>query len=73
MLDIAPQIEQAILNQAQTQGKTVNELLADIFITPEQQPTLFEAAMAYDGVDVSDIEFEPIAKLPTKNRFLELD
>ena len=61
MLDIAPQIEQAILNQAQNQGITVNELLADIFLTQKKQPTLYEMAMAYDGVDVSDIEYEPMA------------
>lgn len=38
MLDISPQIEQAIINQAQQQGVTINQLLADIFAP--QQPQL---------------------------------
>lgn len=37
-LDLPPQIEQAIINQAQQQGVTINQLLADIFAP--QQPQL---------------------------------
>lgn len=73
MLDIAPQIENAIVTQAQHQGVSVNDLLAKIFMTAKNQPTLYDMAMAYDGVDVSDIEFEPTPKLPSKNRFMEFD
>lgn len=66
---------QQLERESEQAGMTPNAYaIARLFPKPPiQATTLYDMAMAYDGVDVSDIELEPMAKLPSKNRFLEFD
>ncbi|MDO4451191.1 MAG: hypothetical protein Q4B79_09600 [Moraxella sp.] len=67
-------VQQAIMQGEQinfvNQGKIVTSTIGNPI---DDNQTLYEWAMAYDGVDVSDIEFDEVAPISSPNRFLELD
>ncbi len=52
-------------------GKIIAHVVNDI--PNENNQTLYEWAMAYDGVDVSDIEFDDVQPVHSRNRWLEFD
>lgn len=66
---------QQLEHASQQAGMSVNQYAVSRLFPkpPKQAPTLYDMAMAYEGADVSEIEFEPTPKLPSKNRFMELD
>lgn len=68
-----------IVQKAIMQGERINftnqgKIIACVVNEPKNDNlTLYEWAMAYDSVDVSDIELDEIDSIKSKNRFLELD
>lgn len=67
-------VQQAIMQGEQinfvSQGKIVASTIGN---QADDNQTLYEWAMAYDGADVSDIEFDEVTPIMSKNRFLEFD
>lgn len=81
MLDL-PKDQMIRLEQASQQaGLTINDYIVSLINKhtkpsvdiPTKEPTLFDKAMAYKGIDVSDIEMETPPKIASKNRFMEFD
>ncbi|AWY21031.1 hypothetical protein LP123_11360 [Moraxella bovis] len=67
-------VQQAIIQGEQinfvNQGKIVTSTIGNQM---DNNQTLYEWAIAYDGADVSDIEFDEVDPISSQNRFLELD
>lgn len=67
-------VQQAIMQGEQinfvNQGKIVASTIGN---QVDDNQTLYEWVMAYNGVDVSDIEFDEVTPIMSKNRFLEFD
>ncbi|OOR90280.1 hypothetical protein LP109_02580 [Moraxella bovis] len=67
-------VQQAIIQGEQinfvNQGKIVASTIGNQM---DNNQTLYEWAIAYDGADVSDIEFDEVDPISSQNRFLELD
>lgn len=66
---------QQLEQESKRAGMSINQYAVSRLFPqqPKQAPTLYDMAMAYEGADISEIEFEPTPKLPSKNRFMELD
>lgn len=67
-------VQKAIMQGEQINFTNQGKIITSTVGSPiNDNQTLYEWAMNYDGVDVSDIEFDEVAPIASKNRFLELD
>lgn len=66
------------IQNAIIQGEPINltnngKIIAHVVKNLHDDMTLYEWAMTYDGVDVSDIDIDEIEPIASKNRWVELD
>ncbi|WFF39062.1 hypothetical protein LU290_02185 [Moraxella nasibovis] len=79
MMTVEINILPSIIQKAIMKGERINfanrgQIVAHVVNEPKNDnPTLYEWAMAYDGVDVADIEIDEVKSMPSPNRFAELD
>lgn len=73
IIDLPPHIEQAIIDRANKQGLTVQEMLAKDYQEPAKPITFYDLAMAYDGVDVADVVIDEMPRTNNANRYVEFD
>lgn len=69
-------VQQAMMQGEQisfvNNGKIIAHAIQEIK-EPSDNTTLYEWAMAYDGVDVSDIEIDDVEPIASKNRWVGFD